>query len=68
MESGINAPVGSLPLIQVPALKADHSLRVASRVVVDSTPHAVILVDPAASGSALGVLTPEDILKTTTNR
>ena len=64
----INAPVGSLPLIQVPALKADHSLRVASRVVVDSTPHAVIVVDPAASDSALGVLTPEDILKTTTNR
>ena len=58
--------VGSLPLMQVPVLKADHSLRVASRIVVDSAPHAVIVMDTDASKAALGVLTPEDILKRTT--
>jgi predicted transcriptional regulator len=60
-----DAAVGSLPLTQVPVLKADHSLRVASRIVVDATPHAVIVMDTGASRAALGVLTPEDILKTT---
>ncbi len=70
LDPGIAAAaiVDHLPIMPVAALKADHPLRMASRIVVDSNPHAVIIIDPAMPGAPLGVLTAEDILTAATPR
>lgn len=58
--------VDRLTIMPSTALKADHPLQVASRIAVESSPHAVIIVDLDPPGAPLGVLTSEDILNAAT--
>jgi len=60
--------VDRLPITPSATLKADHPLWVASRIILQSNPHAIILVDPQSPSTPVGLLTAEDILKAVTPR
>ncbi len=68
VDLGVDAalPVSQLAIVPAPALKANHLLSVASRLIARSHLKAVIIIDSAPPGTPLGVLTAEDILKAAT--